>query len=165
MTKVNGNPDALRGHKEASQRQTRQDLELALARLRNGNPKQVKKGTAITASSVAKEAGIDRSTLYRYHEPILTAIQKLNDATPKQQLKAKSGELAEAQAKQREYREMAESAQAEIAGWARQNYALSHQIQELEERTRTRDSIIEDLQARLKAAGNVVSLKPVGGKK
>ena len=43
-----GNPEALRAHKEASQRQTRQELELALARLRNGNPRRVKRGAAIT---------------------------------------------------------------------------------------------------------------------
>ncbi|MGS1394423.1 hypothetical protein [Pseudomonas aeruginosa] len=88
-----GNPEALRAHKEASQRQTRQELELALARLRNGNPRRVKRGAAISATTVAREAGIDRSTLYRFHEPILTAIRKFNETMPKQQLEAKQGEL------------------------------------------------------------------------
>ncbi|MBI8451145.1 hypothetical protein JEZ57_30325, partial [Pseudomonas aeruginosa] len=91
-----GNPEALRAHKEASQRQTRQELELALARLRNGNPRRVKRGTLVSAAAVAAEAGIDRSTLYRFHEPILTAIRKFNESTSKQQLETKQGELGEA---------------------------------------------------------------------
>lgn len=156
-----GNPDALRTHKTASLRQTRRDLELALARLRNGNPKRVKTGTLISASSVAEEAGIDRSTLYRFHEPILVEIRKLTDVTPKKKLLAKQGELADAQAKAREYREMAESAHAEITNWARQNYALSHQVQKLEQEVQERDSIINDLQARLKRAEKVVALRAV----
>ncbi|MGP8710366.1 hypothetical protein, partial [Pseudomonas aeruginosa] len=114
-----GNPEALRAHKEASQRQTRQELELALARLRNGNPRRVKRGAAISATTVAREAGIDRSTLYRFHEPILTAIRKFNETMPKQQLEAKQGELGEAQAKAREYREALEAARDEITAWAR----------------------------------------------
>lgn len=158
-TKATGNPEALKGHKEASQRQTREDLQLALARLRNGNPKRVKRGTPISAASVAEEAGVDRSTLYRYHEPILTEIRKLNDATPKKQLEAKRGELAETQAKVREYRGMVEELQAEMNAWARQNYALSHRVQELEDLIRQRDELIADLQARLKDAGKVTSLR------
>lgn len=160
-TEPAGNPDALRAHKTASQRQTRHELELALARLRNGNPKRTKPGAPITAASVADEAGIDRSTLYRFHEPILVEIRKLTDATPKKKLQAKQGELADAQAKAREYREMAERAQAEIVDWARQNYALSHRVQELEHIIQARDSIIEDLKLRLKDAEKVVPLHVV----
>jgi len=157
-TTPTGNADALRGHKEASVRQTREALEMALARLRNGNPKRVKRGTAITAASVAEEADVDRSTLYRYHEPILTEIRKLNDATPKKKLETKRGELAEATAKIREYRGMVEELQAELVSWARQNYALSHRAQELEDLLRQRDQLIEGLQVRLKDAGKVTIL-------
>lgn len=154
-TKPTGNADALRGHKEASVRQTREALEMALARLRNGNPKCVKRGTAITAASVAEEADVDRSTLYRYHGPILTEIRKLNDATPKKKLEAKRGELAEAIAKVREYRGVVEELQAELVSWARQNYTLSHRVQELEDLLCQRDRLIEGLQARLKDAGKI----------
>ncbi|EIU5250134.1 TPA: hypothetical protein NH808_000100 [Pseudomonas aeruginosa] len=147
-----GNPEALRAHKEALQRQTRQELELALARLRNGNPRRVKRGTLVSAAAVAAEAGIDRSTLYRFHEPILTAIRKFNETTSKQRLEAKQGELGEARAKAREYREALEAARDEITAWARQNYALTHRVQELEAILRQRDKLIADLQARLAAA-------------
>ncbi|MER0850809.1 hypothetical protein AAA542_09085 [Pseudomonas aeruginosa] len=154
-----GNPEALRAHKEASQRQTRQELELALARLRNGNPRRVKRGTSISATTVAREAGVDRSTLYRFHEPILTEIRKFNETTPKQQLKSKQGELGEAQAKAREYRGALEAARNEMTAWARQNYALAHRVQDLEATLRHRDKLIAELQARL-----AESSKPMAGR-
>jgi chromosome segregation ATPase len=162
-TETAGNFDALRIHKEASQRQTRQELELALARLRNGNPRRVKRGTAISATTVAREAGIDRSTLYRFHEPILTAIRKFNETMPKQQLDAKREELGEARAKAGEYREALKEAREEITAWARQNYVLTHRIRELEATIQQRDKLIEDLQARLDGTKNSVSLKLLAG--
>lgn len=158
-----GNPDALRAHKEASQRQTRQELELALARLRNGNPHRVKRGTAISATTVATEAGIDRSTLYRFHEPILTAIRKFNETTPKQQLEAKQGELGEARAKAREYREALQMARKEMTAWARQNYMLTHRVRELESTIQQRDKFIADLQTRLAVITKSVPLRSVAG--
>jgi hypothetical protein len=154
-----GNPEALRAHKEASQRQTRQELEFALARLKNGNPRRVKRGAAISATTVAREAGIDRSTLYRFHEPILTTIRKHNDAAPKQQLEAKQGELREARSKARKYREALEAARDEMTAWARQNYALAHRVQELEAFLRQREKLIADLQARSAETGRSSSLK------
>lgn len=159
MNKVSGNPKALRAHKEASLRQTRQDLELALMRLRNDNPHRVKPGTTITASSVAEEADIDRSTLYRYHDPILAEIRKLNNATPKKQLQVKRGELAETLARMREYREALKESRAEITGWARQNYVLSHRVQELEEFVRQKDIIIKELRTQLQEVKKVAYLK------
>jgi chromosome segregation ATPase len=150
MTDVLGNPDGLRAHRQASQRQTREDLELALARLRNGNPRRVKRGVLITASSVAEEAGVDRSTLYRYHEPVLVDIRKHNQVLPKQRLREKQGELAGAMAKVREYRSLLEAAQAEITAWARQNYTLSHRLQELADTVRNRDTEIARLHEQLR---------------
>jgi chromosome segregation ATPase len=109
--------------------------------------------------TVASNKEVDRATLYRHHEPILTEIRKLNDATPKKKLEVKQGELAEATAKIREYREMVEELQAELVSWARQNYALNHRAQELEDLRRQRDQQIEGLQARRKDTGRVVELK------
>lgn len=157
---VTGNPEALMAHKKASQLQTRKALELALSRLRNGNPKKVKRGTPITASSVAEEAGVDRSTLYRFHEPILSELRKLNDTSQKKKMEIKQTELSAASYKLREYRSMLEEKQSEIGSWARQNYALSHRVQELEAQIQHRDKVIADLQARLNEAGKVVVLKP-----
>lgn len=95
-----------RRHRDATHAKTRQELELALARLRNGNPRKVPKGTAINAMSVAREAGVDRTTLYRFHEPVLTQIRKMADKEPRQQLEAKRTELAAAREKAKEYRGM-----------------------------------------------------------
>jgi len=156
---ASGNPEALRAHKEASQRQTRHELELALARLRNGNPKRVKKGVLISAASVAEEANVSRSTLYRFHDSILAEIRQLNEVTPKKKLQTKCGELAEIQSKAKEYREALIEARDEMTDWARQNYALAHRVQELEEQLRQREKTIADLQARLQEAGKVVALR------
>ncbi|UJC25371.1 hypothetical protein HUK75_22345 [Pseudomonas aeruginosa] len=136
---------------------------MALARLRNGNPRRVKRGTLVSAAAVAAEAGIDRSTLYRFHEPILTAIRKFNESTSKQQLETKQGELGEARAKAREYREALEAARDEMTAWARQNYVLTHRVRELEATIQQRDKLIADLQARLAVAEKSVPLRSVAG--
>jgi len=160
MSNFAGNSTSLKAYQEVSLRQTRRDLEQALARLRNGNPQRAKPGTSINASSVAEEAGIERSTLYRYHEPILTEIRRLNNATPVKQLQAKRGELAKALSRAREYRQALENSRTEMTEWAQQNYALSHRVQELEESLRQRDLMISDLRAKWRAIENVFPLKP-----
>ena len=48
---------ALTENSERSHKATRQALELAFARLRNGNPRVMPKGTPVTPTAVAKEAG------------------------------------------------------------------------------------------------------------
>lgn len=155
-----GNPSALKEHKEASQKETRKALELALSRLRNGNPRKAKRGSAITPSTVAKEAGIDRSTLYRFHEPILSEIRKFNESTQKKKLEGKQSELSAALSKLREYRTLIETNEAEIKIWANQNYSLSHRIQELENILAERDRTVADLRLKLQEAGNLVTLHP-----
>ena len=50
--------EALAAHGRESVKETRQELELAVRRLVNGNPRQVPKGTKLTAASVCKEAGV-----------------------------------------------------------------------------------------------------------
>lgn len=146
MSTVKGNAAALKAHKDDSLKKTRYQLECALSRLRNGNPKVVEKGKKISASSVAKEAGIDRSTLYRYHEPIVTEIRKLNDATPISQVKQKRTELAKEREKSKEYRILLEEAQNDLEQIARQNYALEERNKELENLLRLRDDMIKELQ-------------------
>ncbi|HGP1232595.1 TPA: hypothetical protein ACLF0S_006059, partial [Pseudomonas aeruginosa] len=96
-------------------------------------------------------------------EPILTAIRKFNETMPKQQLEAKQGELGEAQAKAREYREALEAARDEITAWARQNYLLTHRVRELEATIQQRDKLIADLQTRLAVTAKSVPLRSVAG--
>lgn len=126
-----GNAAALRTHKAESAKATRQELELAIRRIINGNPKRVKKGTALSPASVAHEAGVDRTTLYRYHEPVLTEIRRITDATPQKKLREKHTELADAIARTKEYRELLEAEQANLIKIARENYALLERVREL----------------------------------
>ena len=133
---------ALAVQKSRSVKTTRGELEMALSRLIKGNPCVVKQGTKVNAASVAREAGIDRATLYRYHEPI-------NDSTSKARLKESRSELSQADAKLKEYRKLVEEAQEEVVALARENYKLDGRIAELEELLRVRDSIIEGLQRQL----------------
>ena len=141
--------EALAAQKRQSVKDTREKLELAVRRLVNGNPRVVKKGTKITAASVAKEAGVDRVTLYRFHEPVLVDIRKINDTAPKALLKESRSELAQSAAKQKEYRRLVEAAQEEVAALARINYRLDARIAELEELIRVRDGVIAGLQKQL----------------
>jgi uncharacterized coiled-coil protein SlyX len=141
--------EALAQQKRKSVKDTRQKLELALRRLTNGNPRVVSKGTKISAASVAKEAGVDRVTLYRFHEPILVEIRRINDTTPKALLTESRSELAQNATKLREYRKLTEEAQEEVVALARINYRLDARITELEALIRSRDEAITGLQKQL----------------
>lgn len=146
---------ALAAQKRQSVKITRQKLEIALLRLTNGNPLTVNKGTKITAASVAKEAGVDRVTLYRFHEPVLVAIRKINDTAPKAKLKESRSELAQTAVKLKKYRLLVENAQDEVAALARINYRLSDQISELEELIRIRDDVISGYQKQLNGRNSI----------
>lgn len=145
MSQEGGNPDTLRAHKAESAKATRQELELAIRRIINGNPKKVKKGTVLSPASVAQEAGIDRTTLYRYHEPVLTEIRRLTDATPQKKLREKHTELADAVARAKEYRLLLEEEQTNLANIGRENYALRARVKELEALLRDREAQIAEL--------------------
>ena len=148
--------EALAAHGRESVKETRQELELAVRRLVNGNPRQVPKGTKLTAASVCKEAGVDRATLYRFHEPVLTEIRRINDTTPRAQLKESRSELAATETKLKEYRALVEEAQAEVAALARVKYRLDARNKEVEDLLRIRDEVISQLQQQVNAPKNVV---------
>lgn len=138
--------EALAAHGRQSVKETREKLELAVRRLVHGNPQVVAKGTKLTAASVAKEAGVDRVTLYRFHEPVLVEIRRINDSAPKAKLKMSRSELAETEARLKDYRKLVEEAQDEVAALARINYRLDARNKELEELLRIRDEVIAQLQ-------------------
>jgi uncharacterized coiled-coil protein SlyX len=157
--------NALAAQKRQSVKETRKKLEYALLRLTNGNPQVVKKGVKISAASVAKEAGVDRVTLYRFHEPVLVEIRKINDTAPKAQLKESRSELAQTSTKLKEYRQLVEEAQEEVAALARINYRLDGRISELEGLIRVRDEVIAGLQKQLNERASkpkIMPLKTVG---
>lgn len=137
---------ALAAYARRSMRETRHKLRLAVRRLVHDNPRVVSKGTTLSAASVAKEAGVDRATLYRFHEPILVEIRRANESGPKNKLKASRAETREADARLKEYRALLEQAQSEVSALARINYSLQVRIEELEASLRTRDDRIAALQ-------------------
>lgn len=145
MTITEATKDGLAAQKRQSVKDTRKKLELALRRLANGNPCVVKKGTRVSASAVAKEAGVDRVTLYRFHLPVLMEIQRINDSRPKSLLKASRSDLAETNIKLREYRLLVEKSQNEVETLASINYRLDARISELEDLLRSRDARIAEL--------------------
>ena len=153
---------ALAIQKRQSVKETRQKLELALRRLVNGNPRVVKKDTKISVASVAKEAGVDRVTLYRFHEPVLSEIRKINDTAPKAMLKESRSELVQSTVKLKEYRRLVEQSQEDVAALARINYRLDARISELEELILVRDCHLAELQKQVnerKSNSNVSALK------
>ncbi len=137
---------ALVAKQQGSINSSRQRLELALRRIVNGNPRVVPKGSRPSASAVAKEAGLDRVTLYRFHAPILDEIRKLNDATPRAQLRKRQSDLAQAASKLAEYRKLVEDAQGEVTALARENYRLQARVTEVESMLSVRDKTIAGLQ-------------------
>jgi chromosome segregation ATPase len=140
---------ALAAHARRSMRETRHKLDLAVRRLAHGNPRVVPKGTRLSAASVAKEAGVDRATLYRFHEPVLAEIRRVNETAPKEKLRASRAQTREADARLKEYRALLEQAQSEVAALARNNYRLQAHVEELEASLRVRDDRIAVLQQQI----------------
>lgn len=141
--------DALVAHRKGSVKDTRHKLELAMKRLVDGNPRVVPKGSKLTAANVSKEAVVDRVTLYRFHEPVLTEIRRINDTTPKALLKENRSELHKTTTQLRELRKLVEEAQEKVAALARENYRLDARNVELEGLLRIRDETIAEYQKAL----------------
>src|SRR5690349_9565601 len=77
MTRVSAAArEGLSTRQAKSLKATRRSLERALERLVSGKPEVAKKDARLSVAAVCEEAGIERSTLYRYHEPVLRAIDK-----------------------------------------------------------------------------------------
>lgn len=130
-----------------STQETRNALYLAFARLRHGNPKIVPKGTRITPTSVAAEAGVRRETLYKFHDPVLTEIQKHIRKEPQDKVRKLREEAAELKASTKELRAIAEDAQKSEAALARINHRLAARVKELEQLLLIRDRTISDLRS------------------
>jgi hypothetical protein len=136
--------EALANHSKGSAKETRQKLELAVRRIVHGNPQVVPKGSKLTAANVSREAGVDRVTLYRFHEPVLTEIRRINDTTPKALLKENRTELHKTNTEVRELRKLVEEAQEKETALARVTYGLNARIAELETLLSIRDELIAE---------------------
>lgn len=140
--------EALALNKQQSVKDTREKLEAALHRMLTGEPRIHSPGTKISAASVASEAGVDRATLYRFHEPVLAQIRNLKATTADGLSKVKAKADRES-IRQASYLRMAEDAQRQVASLARINYRLDAKIEELSGALRARDQIISDLREQI----------------
>ena len=144
--------EALAAASAKSHKATREALQLAFARLRHGNPRVVPKGTRITAAAVSQEAGVDRATLYRYHEPVLSDIRRHTESTSQEKLKESRSLNAKSEEKLREYRQLAQEAQEREEKLARINHRLNARVNELEKLLAVREGVISGLQRQLNQA-------------
>ena len=152
---------AFRAHKLRMMEKTHGELQSAISRILNGRPRRVPKGSKLTVNNVAKEAGVDRSTIYKFHSSILNEVQTRNNATPKEVLKEKRTELGQARERVKEYRQMTEAAQADKEKLLQVNYRLNQKLKDLEKLLTQRDKVIKELQKELnlKNRKTVVRLK------
>lgn len=125
---------------------TRALLEEALIRLTATHGTSKRGWKKITVTIVAKEAGIDRATVYRFHKSVVEAIRKFN--LP-QEVSFQEAASASDAASVREYRYLAEQAQAEVIALARANYVLARRNSDLQEALDMRDQIISNLKTTL----------------
>lgn len=151
MTTTDGYRGPGRAHKRQSQAETRRALEAALARLRNGKPKVVDPNTKITVSSVARAAGVRRTTVHNYHPGIVTEIQQLADRAVKDQLQQKRTRSAQPNGQLRERKATIEQLQHEKTNLARINHALRYRNQELERQIAIQNEKLNQLMRRLNA--------------
>lgn len=101
--------------------------------------KKQKPGTRINPATVAREAGLDRATIYRYHTPILLAIRALK-ATEVEQAGQRSEQAGSA------LRRLAQEAQADVAALARINYRISAEQSELKKLVGLKEQRIVELE-------------------
>lgn len=145
MTRHSGGPEGLprMSHQQESLARTREKLEVALGTLvsaKKSSPGTVK----INPSSVARAAGVDRATLYRYHASLLGAIESAQLAEP-EEVKARAA------LRTLDLRKLAEDAQAEVAALARINYRLNAEHAAMSEALEQKDRIVADLRRQLAA--------------
>jgi len=136
-------------HKTVAKEKTFQELLGAIARIQEGTSQLLPPGTRLTVSTLAKEAGINRATIYKYHPDIIARIELLNKFDSKQQLKEKRSELSKARDSAKVYRKLLGQAQKDKEHLVRINYQLTHQLEELERRLGQRDEVIAALKRQL----------------
>lgn len=159
MAKVSKNSlAALTSSSERTHKATREALELAFARLRHGNPKVVSKGCAITPTAVAREAGVRRETLYRFHEPVLTQIRTHGRKQPMDRLRQSQVELGQEKASSQALRVLVEQAQQAEEALARINHRLTAQLAEMEQKLLLREQTIRELRDQIASYSKVRAL-------
>lgn len=147
---------ALIEQKRQSVEKTRAKLEAALSHLTSESSSHIRRNK-LSATSVAKTAGVDRVTLYRFHKPILAKIKEINTSSDHQPNQHNVKPIAPTTIQ--EYRAAAEEAQREVTALARINYRLDARISELEAAIGIRDERIKELQRQLNTKSAVGKAK------
>lgn len=125
---------------------TRRKLDLAVRRVADGKPLVAPAGAKLTVASVAKEAGVDRTTVHRFHRPVVDEIRRLNAQARRSRRSVSAAPSEDTEVRLKEYRALVIQAQAEVAALARINYRLQAEVDDLKERLRIRDERVANLQ-------------------
>lgn len=121
-----------------SRGKTREELQLAMLRVKNG--------LKLSISAVAAEAGVSAGLIHNTYPDIAEEIRAKIGRATRQQRDAKAGDLKEAKAKLKALREDLDAAMADVARLASINETLRQEVATL----------------RTAASGKVVVLPPRG---
>lgn len=124
-------------------------LEAAFSRIATCQPEEDLQSVRLTASTLAKEAGIDRATIYRSYPEFIAKIQEYNSAY----------KLKSVTEREKEYRKLVEEAQHQVSCLANINYRLKTREDALEKRIQEQDQMIATLRKKLYEFENPVTLQ------
>jgi AcrR family transcriptional regulator len=122
-----------------SRKKTREELQLAMLRVKN-------KGLKLSISAVAAEAGVSAGLIHNTYPDIAENIREKIGRATRQQRDAKAADLKEAREKLKALREDLDAAMADVARLASINETLRQEVATL----------------RVAASGKVVVLPPRG---
>lgn len=141
---------ALRESADKREQQTHNELVQAFNRLANGEPINVKKGTKVTAKSVAEEAGVSRTSLYN-HPDILEQVKRYIEKKSISPAQARRLTKEEAERKEQETKELIQQLNTDKSKLAQENYKLSLENEELRRLNEAKDKENAELKRKLGA--------------
>jgi len=121
--------DALREYKHSEEERNHNNLVKAFTRLVNNEPKIVKRGTKLTVTSVAKEAGLSRGAVY-LHQEVLEKITAYKDNPSGSDFQRKKLIRESLVAKEEMRKSMIEQLQVEKHKLAQENFRLTMELQD-----------------------------------
>lgn len=138
-----GNPEVPAGSRQDSLLSTKKKLREAIQRIREYRTRIVRPGTKLSVDSVAKEAEVARSSIYRYHPDMIAEIrgEKKSGAIPTTAKDRKAS--AELEEKLRKANQRIRDLEDQLMKVLRENHFLQRALREEREKT----------------AGNVVALR------
>lgn len=129
---TNNSTDAIRKFKKFEEERNHNNLINAFNRLINNDPEIVKKGTKLSVTAVAKEAGLSRGTLYLHKDVLNKVIAYKEGKTGSNFLRNKAIKEAEF-AKEESRKYLIEQLQTDKHKLAQENFKLSLDLKEANE--------------------------------